>query len=95
MRPATKVTIVATRTIETGEELVASYLGPSLLPAANAAPMEIMALIRVRRARLWAEYAFGPCSCIKCVADEAKLPEEMRARLQDELRSGEWKNVIG
>lgn len=94
VRPATRVTVLAVRPILQGDELLASYLPPSLLPSSNAGPEERMALLRVRRARLWQDYAFGPCSCRRCKADEEQLPPILRARLDTELRSGEWMHVV-
>jgi hypothetical protein len=57
-----RVTLVARRDIEPGEELTISYVDPSLG-------------VRARREKLGA-WNFGTCTCVKCVEDEKTGEQE-------------------
>jgi len=61
VRPATRITARTLRAIRPGEELLISYVDPSL-PAER------------RRLLLWRDYCFGPCVCARCVAELPEAP---------------------
>lgn len=69
IRQATKVAVVARRTIAPGEELFITYQDPSL------------SLAR-RRLLLWREYMFGPCACARCERELAGLSDDERRAME-------------
>lgn len=69
IRQATKVVVVARRTIAPGEELFITYQDPSL------------SLAR-RRLLLWREYMFGPCACARCESELVGLSDDERRAME-------------
>lgn len=68
-----RITIIARRAIEPGEELLVSYVNPELD-------------VRARRREL-KEWNFGVCQCDRCVEEEKSAPAETeKVELEDELR---------
>lgn len=72
-----RITIVAKRNIAAGEELLITYVDPSLG-------------VRKRRAQLGA-WGFGECKCERCIEEEKELGTDKTADMDDlerELKVG-------
>ena len=74
-----RITVIARRDIEAGEELFISYVNPEL-------PLE------QRRQQLM-EWGFGKCTCTRCVTEERDPTRKVLAKtvpddLEQELKAG-------
>lgn len=69
-----RITVVAKRAIEPGEELLITYVDPRYG-------------YRERHKRLL-EWGFGPCQCGRCLAEEREAKVSEADELADQLKAG-------